>query len=49
MQFMMPMMIPQGMDINQMQQFASLMMMNNMNPNMEQGPGNEVPDNNEPK
>ena len=49
MQFMMPMMIPQGMDINQMQQFAPLMMMNNMNPNMEQGPGNEVPDNNEPK
>ena len=49
MQFMMPMMIPQGMDINQMQQFGPLMMMNNVNPNMEQGTGNDVQDNNEPK
>ena len=46
MQFMLPMMVPTGMDMNQMQQFMAnngqLMMMPNMNPNMPQGQGNEL-------
>ena len=51
MPIMMPMMVPQGMDMNQMQQLmangqlSQLMMVNNMNPNLEHGQGNEFPNN----
>ena len=48
MPFMVPMMMPPTMDMNQMQQLMAngqLMMMNNMNPNMGQDQGNE-PQNN---
>ena len=53
MQFMYPMIMPAGMDFNQMQQMMAngqLMMgmnMNNMNPNMGQEQGNEPQNNNE--
>ena len=45
MQFMLPMMVPPGIDMNQMQQFMAngqLMMMPNMNPNIPQGQGNDL-------
>ena len=45
MPFMLPMMVPANMDINQMQQFMTngqLMMMGNMNPNMPQGQRDEM-------
>ena len=50
MPLMLPMILPAGMDMNQMQQFMAngqLMMMGNMNPNMGQVPGNELQNNEE--
>ena len=50
MPFMLPMMVPAGVDMNQMQQMMAngqLMMMGNMNPNMGQVQGNELQNNEE--